>query len=132
MGLGLWLNVPVLLLLSLLLLLDLVQIPFYYQLYEKGSTLFVGVPAIEKWLNRDWSKSRLGRWAAPLGGMGVMMVAAMPTFGGGMWSATFLAYGLGLKRRDGYLWMILGSVLSYFTLYWILDTLIRTIRYFIR
>jgi hypothetical protein len=59
-----------------------------------------------------------------------MMVAALPTFGGGMWSATFLAYGLGLKRSSSYVWMILGSALSYATLYWVLDALIRTIHYF--
>ena len=128
-GVGLWFKVPALLLLPVLLVIDYVQIPFYYRLYEQGSSLFDRYPSVQKWLNRDRSKSLLGKWAEPLGGVGVMLVAAMPTFGGGMWSATFLAYGLGLRRRAGYLWMILGSTLSYFTLYWILDTLMKTIRY---
>jgi uncharacterized membrane protein len=128
---GLWFQVPVTLLLGLLLLIDIIQIPFYYRLYEHGSSLLERVPAVNKFLRRDWSVSSLGQWAKPLGGFGVMMVAAMPTFGGGMWSATFIAYGLGLKRRAGYAWMILGSALSYFTLYWILDMLVRTCRYFI-
>ncbi len=129
-GFGLWFQVPATLLLGLLLFLDIIQIPFYYRLYEHGSSLLDRMPAVKNVINRDWSKSALGKWAMPLGGMGVMLVAAMPTLGGGMWSATFLAYGLGLRRRAGYAWMILGSILSYFTLYWILDTLIRTLRYF--
>jgi len=33
-----------------------------------------------------------------LGGVGVMLVAALPTLGGGIWSSAFLAYGLGLKN----------------------------------
>ncbi len=81
-------------------------------------------------VRRDWSRSRLGKWAQPLGGFGVMLVAALPTFGGGIWSATFLAYGLRLSRRAGYSWIMLGSVLSYLTLFWIMDTLVRTVRYF--
>ena len=52
--------------------------------------------------DKDWSKSLLGKWAAPLGGFGVMLVAAMPTLGGGMWTATFVAYGLRLERRAAY------------------------------
>jgi len=131
-GVGLWLQVPAFLLLGILLFIDIIQIPLYYRIYEHGSSLLDGVPFIKKWMNRDWSTSALGKRAKPLGGIGVMIVAALPTFGGGMWSATFLAYGLGLRRRAGYAWMILGSVLSYFTLYWILDTLIRTLRFFMR
>jgi uncharacterized membrane protein len=129
-GVGVWFQVPAVLLLGLLLLLDIVQIPVYYRIYERGSSLLDRFPTVRNWMTRDWSKARLGKWAMPLGGFGVMLVAAMPTFGGGMWSATFVAYGLGLRRRAGYAWMILGSLLSYLTLYWILDTLIRTIRYF--
>jgi uncharacterized membrane protein len=129
-GVGLWFQVPAGLLLGMLLVIDIVQIPFYYRLYEHGSSLLDGVPVLNKLSRRDWSESALGKWAMPLGGFGVMLVAALPTFGGGIWSSTFLAYGLGLKRRAGYAWIVLGSALSYLTLYWILDTLFRTVRYF--
>ena len=132
MGIGLWFQVPAALLLGVLLFIDIIQIPFYYQLYEHGSTLLEKIPMIHKLLHKDWSKSALGRRATPLGGFGVLLVAALPTFGGGMWSATFLAYGLGLKRSASYSWMILGSALSYLTLYWILDGLIKTIHYFLQ
>ncbi len=130
MGVGLWFGVPTGLLLGMLLGLDIVQIPMYYRIYEHGSTLLDRIPAFKKIIHRNQSESKLGKWAKPMGGIGVMLVAALPTMGGGMWTSTFLAYGLGLKRRAGYAWMIAGSLLSYLTLYWILDTLIRTIRYF--
>ena len=130
-GIGLWFGVPAALLLGLLLLLDIAQIPFYYRMYEHGSSLLDKIPMLNGLARRDWSQSTLGKWAMPLGGVGVMLVAALPTFGGGIWSSTFLAYGLRLKRRAGYSWIILGSLLSYFTLYWILNTLILTIRYFL-
>jgi uncharacterized membrane protein len=129
-GVGLWLRVPAALLLGFLLFLDIIQIPFFYRLYDHGFSLFDGIPRLRRFINRDCSETAIGKWARPLGGLGVMVVAALPTFGGGIWSATFIAYGVGLKRRASYSWMILGSLLSYLTLYWILDTLIRTIRYF--
>ena len=128
---GIWFRVPATLLLGLLITLDVLQIPFFYRLYDHGFGLLDRVPTLRNWVKRDWSTTTLGKWAAPLGGMGVMLVSAMPTFGGGIWSATFLAYGLGLKRGAGYAWMIFGIMLSYFTLYWILETLVLTIRYFV-
>jgi uncharacterized membrane protein len=132
LGIGLWFHVPAALLLGMLLLIDVVQIPFYYRMYEQGSSLLDGVPYLNRLSRQDWSKSRLGTWAMHMGGVGVMLVAALPTFGGGIWSSAFLAYGLGLKKRVSYAWIFLGSALSYLTLYWILDTLFRTVRYFLR
>jgi hypothetical protein len=130
-GIGLWFRVPAGLLLGMLITLDIIQIPFFYHLYEQGSSLLDGIPALRQFVKRDWSVTTLGKLAMPLGGLGVMLVAALPTFGGGVWSATFLAYGLRLDRRAGYAWMIFGSLVSYLTLFWVLDALIRTARYFI-
>src|SRR5437867_10941107 len=83
MGTGLWFHVPAALLLGMLLFLDIIQIPLYYRIYEHGSSLLDRAPVIRNWVNRDWSKSTLGKWAMPLGGFGVMLVAALPTVGGG-------------------------------------------------
>jgi uncharacterized membrane protein len=131
MGIGLWFQVPAGLLFLMLLFIDVIQIPFFYRIYEHGSTLLDDVPLLRGLTRRGGMASSLSKWARHLGGIGVMLVAALPSFGGGMWSATFLAYGMGLKRRDGYAWLILGSALSYGILYFVLDTLIRTARYFI-
>jgi len=130
---GLWFRVPGSLLLGILIGIDIVQIPLYYILYERGSSLIERLPSpLCGWLKRDWSVSGLGRWASHLGGLGVMTVAALPTFGGGIWSAVFIAYHLGLNRAASYVWLILGSLLSYFSLYWVLDTLVMTVRYFMQ
>jgi uncharacterized membrane protein len=130
-GVGLWLRVPPTLMLGLLIAIDAIQVPFFYRLYAHGFSFFDGIPAVKNYLNRDWSNTRLARWMMPLGGPGVMLVSAMPTFGGGIWLASFFAYALRLNRRAGFAWIMLGSVLSYVTLYWILDALVRTIRYFV-
>jgi uncharacterized membrane protein len=129
-GIGLWLRIPAALLLGVLIFIDFIQIPFFYRLYDHGFSLLDRMPAVRKMIQRDWSDSKLEKWALPFGGLGVMLLTAMPSFGGGIWSAAFLAYGLGLRRRAGYAWMMLGSVLSYLALYWVLDTLVKTVRYF--
>jgi hypothetical protein len=107
------------------------QIPLFFWLYKNGAGFFKRLPPPwRSFFNTDLSGSRLGRWASPLGGLGIMLVAALPTFGGGMWSAVFIAYGLNLRRRASYIWMTLGSTLSYLSIYWVLATLIGAIRYF--
>lgn len=42
-----------------------------------------------------------------------MAVSAMPAFGGGIWSAALLSHNIGLSRREGALWLVAGSVVSY-------------------
>jgi hypothetical protein len=129
--LGLVFRVPATWLLPTVILLDLAQIPLFYWLYENSGKVLARLPArIRPWLNRDWNAGRLGRWTASLGGLGVFLIAALPTFGGGMWSAVFLAYGLRLKKAVSYGLIALGSIASYLVLFYVLDTLVRTVRYF--
>lgn len=128
---GLWFHLHPVWLLGLLLFLDVLQIPFFYWLYENSARVLARLPRrFQSWFNRDWSHSSLGRWARSLGNIGVMLVAALPTFGGGMWSAIFLAYGLGIRKRTSYCLLTLGSFLSYLTIYWVGDALVTTVRYF--
>lgn len=130
---GLWFHVPGGILLGVLIGLDILQIPLYYGLYEHGYSLVTRLPkSLRSCFERDWSVSTLGRWASHVGGVGVMTVAALPTFGGGIWSAVFISYSLRLNRATSYFWLILGSVVSYLSLYWVLGTLVGTIHYFIR
>ncbi len=128
---GVWLHLPTQLLLPLLISLDLIQIPLYYWLYENSATVLARLPSrVGRWFARDRTSSFMGRWTSSLGGLGVMIVAALPTFGGGIWTATFLAYGLKMRKGIGYAWMTLGSVASYAAIYWICGTLVSAIRYF--
>jgi len=117
---GFWLKVPTFILLGVLLALDAVQIPMYYWLYGKGERLLRRLPArFQKSMDKDWSATPFGRWVLSVRGVGVMVIAALPTFGGGMWTAALLSYSSGLSRRTGAVWMMMGSLLSYATLWWI-------------
>jgi len=128
---GIWLHVPPVLLLGMLLAMDAIQIPFFYGLCDHGYAFLDAIPGVKKFLQQDWSDTRLARWTMPLGGPGVMLVSAMPTFGGGIWLAVFFAFALQLDRRASYAWILMGSILSYAGLFWVLDVLIRTFRFFV-
>jgi uncharacterized membrane protein len=119
--------------LALLILLDIIQIPFYYWLYEHSHIVLSRLPA--KWgelFRRSPRATAIGRWTASFGGLGVMIVAGLPALGGGIWTAIFLAYGLKLDRRMSYLWVILGSVLSYLATYWAVHAIFTAVSEFVR
>lgn len=95
-------------------LLDVLQIPLYFYIYEKGTSkikflsyLFSKLPSKEKVENYRFLK-----FARSLGGFGVVLVAAMPSFGGGMWSSVLLSFLLGLDRKKSILLLALGSLLG--------------------
>jgi uncharacterized membrane protein len=128
---GVWLQIPPLGLLAELIALDVVQIPMFYWLYDNSERLLSRLPTrISRFFQRKPKSAERGRWAGRLGHLGVGLLTALPTFGGGMWSGVFLAYGLKLDRRLSYLTLTLGSAVSYLVIYWIADTLVSAIRYF--
>jgi len=117
---GFWLKIPALILIGVLVLIDAIQIPLYYWVYGKGEQALRRMPQrFQKPLQKDWSATRFGRWVLSVRGWGVLIIAALPMLGGGMWTATFLSYSSGLSKRDGAMWMMIGSVLSYSVLWWI-------------
>lgn len=94
--------------------LDMLQIPLYFYLYEKGTSrirflnfLYSRMPTKQK-----LESSRLMRFAESLGSFGVVLVAAMPAFGGGMWTSVLMAYLLGIERKRSILLLALGSFLG--------------------
>src|SRR5438477_10928429 len=100
---GLILRIPAISLIPTVFLIDVLHIPMFYWIYENGSTMMNRLPvSIRGWLNKDRGITSLGRWATSFGSFGVFAVAALPTFGGGMWSAVFLAYGLRLRKSWSY------------------------------
>jgi hypothetical protein len=94
--------------------LDLIQIPLFFQLYEKG---FPKIPLLNLLIKRlptaeQFEKSKLRKLTQSLGGIGVILVAAMPTFGGGMWTAVLFAHILKLTRKQSYFFLATGSLIS--------------------
>jgi uncharacterized membrane protein len=129
-GLGLWFHLPPGPMLGILILLDLLQIPMYYWLYEHSHQVLARLPSrIGQWFERMLAVRPRAGWTQSLGGFGVMLIAALPSFGGGMWSAIFLAYGLKLRRSASYVWLMLGSFSGYLLVYWVCDTIARTLRF---
>ena len=113
--------------LFLVFFLDILQIPLYFYIYEKGTSkikflsyLFSKLPSKEKMKN-----SGLLRFARSLGSFGVVFVAAMPAFGGGMWSSVLISFLLEFDRRKSILLLILGSFLGCVLVVYGIDGLIH-------
>ena len=99
--------------LPLILFLDAIQIPFYFYLYNIGTTSIRPLARFKARLiaktEKGVAKKLLG-WARRYGVIGVFLVAALPFFGGGVWTAVLLAYTLGLKKAVSYSALLLGCL----------------------
>ena len=100
--------------LSVVFLLDILQIPLYFYIYEKGTSkikflsfLYSRLPSKER-----AQSSPLLKFARRFGAFGVVFVAAMPAFGGGMWASILMAYLLQLDRRRSIVLLALGSLIG--------------------
>lgn len=96
-------------------LLELFQIHFFYSLYDRGITK---IPLFKKLryhlferMSRENQKNKLFRWAKKFGWQGVFLVSALPSFGGGVLTATVLVTLLKLNRKISYLVILFGGVL---------------------
>jgi uncharacterized membrane protein len=101
-------------LLPLVVLLDTLQIPIFYHLYETiSSSIFV-----RKFLERSGKKetrlrkSKVFNWAQVMGVPGVVVITMLPLKGCGMWSGVLLSKLLGLPKTTGYLLLISGSIIG--------------------
>lgn len=107
-------------------IMDVIQIPFFYFIYERPQKIKFIVVRFRYWRRRintlykketitrkarTWEATILKR-AQKLGSWGVAVVAAMPSLGGGMWSGVLLAHLLKLNKRKSYIFLGLGSLLS--------------------
>jgi len=111
--------------------LDILQIPFYFYLYEKGTSkikflsyIYSRLPSMEEKKN-----SGLLKFASRLGKCGVVFVAAMPAFGGGMWTSVLMAYLLHIERRQSVILLALGSFIGCAIVVYGFDSLIHLLRF---
>ena len=100
--------------LAIVFALDLVQIPIFYYIYEKGTEkikilnfLYSKLPTKE-----SVNSSGLMKFAKSLGGFGIVLIAAMPAFGGGMWTSVLVAHLLKLEKKLSIFLLALGSLLG--------------------
>ncbi|MDI6782830.1 MAG: small multi-drug export protein [bacterium] len=108
------LHIPTIIVFLAIFGLDLLQIPLFFRLYEKGFTKIPSLNILMKRLPTEekFEKSKLRKFAQSLGGTGVLFIAATPTFGGGMWTAVLFAHFLKLSRKQSYILLAAGSFIS--------------------
>ena len=111
---GMALGIGKYVILVIVFFLDLIQIPFYFYIYEKGASKIKFLSAILEKLPKkeDMERSGLLKFAKSLGSFGVVFVAAMPAFGGGMWTAVFISFLLGIERKKSIILLAIGSLIG--------------------
>lgn len=101
-------------LLPVVVMLDTLQIPFFYYLYDTISKHLLLRKLQERTTRKEkrLRKSKFFRWAQYIGMPGVVGVCMTPLKGCGMWSGVLLSELLGLPKKRSYPLLILGSVLG--------------------
>jgi len=101
-------------LLPVVVMLDTLQIPFFYHLYNTVSNRIV----IKKFYKRSEKRihrlkqSKFFKWLQFLGKPGVIAISMLPFKGCGMWSGVLLSKLLKLPRQTSYPLMVVGSLLG--------------------
>jgi len=99
------------LIILLTLFLDIIQIPIFFLIWEKIK-IFRKISIWEKFKekNERLKRSTLIKTGRRLKYLGVIIVASLPSFGGGVWSATLLCKILKVKIWLAYILILLGSL----------------------
>jgi uncharacterized membrane protein len=107
--------------------MDLAQVPLFYYIYERPQKIRFITARLRLWRQRwnstGYKKKRIFRedrnWQAlvlkraqKFGQWGVMLVSAMPSLGGGMWTGVLLAHLLKIDKKHSYLLLAAGSLMS--------------------
>lgn len=101
-------------LLPLVVLLDTLQIPIFYHLYDTISNRLLVRKFQEKSGEKEQRlrKSKLFNWAQVMGIPGVLVITMLPLKGCGMWSGVLLSKLLKLPKITAYLLLISGSIIG--------------------
>ena len=106
-------------LLPVVVMLDTLQIPLFYYVYETISKHLLLRKLRERTTKKEkrLHKSKFFHWAQLIGMPGVVAVSMTPLKGCGMWSGVLLSQLLGLPKQRSYPLLILGSVLGCFLIF---------------
>ncbi|MBW1836382.1 MAG: small multi-drug export protein [Deltaproteobacteria bacterium] len=101
-------------LLPVVVMLDTLQIPLFYYVFDTISNVRFIKKIHEKAAKKEMRirKSRLFLWLSLLGAPGVITITMLPLKGCGMWSGVFLSKILKLRKVMSYPLLITGSVLG--------------------
>jgi uncharacterized membrane protein len=111
---GQFLGVKIGFLLLVVVMLDTLQIPFFYYLYGTISKWSFMRRLHQRTIKKAerLRKSRLFRWMQLIGTPGVVAITMLPLKGCGMWSGVLLTTFLRLPKRLSYFLLIVGSILG--------------------
>ncbi|MBN1847756.1 MAG: small multi-drug export protein [Deltaproteobacteria bacterium] len=101
-------------LLPTVVLLDTLQIPMFYYLYESVSkrAFFKRLSDRSQKKEKNLRKTKLFHWMQVIGMPGVVAITMVPMKGCGMWSGVLLSKLLGLSKQTSYPLLIIGSILG--------------------
>jgi uncharacterized membrane protein len=99
-------------LLPVVVMLDTLQIPLFYYLYDTISDSLLVRKFSERTMKKGkrFSESKFFRWMQVMGAPGVVAVTMLPVKGCGMWSGVFLSRLLNFSKPTGYSILIVGSI----------------------
>ncbi|NUP88497.1 MAG: small multi-drug export protein [Candidatus Sumerlaeia bacterium] len=94
---------------------DCVQVPLWWWLYNAVSRRTLRTKAMTQWIERREQRAehrRLWQRFGALGNGGVVLLAALPFWGCGMWTATLLAWSMGSRLSRAFWYLALGGLLG--------------------
>ena len=111
---GQFLGLKIFFLLPVVVLLDTLQIPFFYYLYDTISNSRILRKLYDRAEKKEAyiRKSRVFQWVQVLGTAGVITITLLPLKGCGMWSGVLLSKLLKLPKLISYPLLITGSLLG--------------------
>ena len=114
------------------ILLDTIQIPFFYHLYGSISNSSLMQKLRQRSRKKEAVKrsSRLFRWLQAFGSSGVVLITTLPLKGCGMLSGFILSKLLRLSKIQGYLLLMAGSILGCGMLLGIGEMIVAGLGYF--
>ena len=101
-------------LLPVVVMLDTLQIPLFYYLYDTISDSLLVQKFSKKTIRKEKSlrESKLFHWMRVMGAPGVVVITMLPLKGCGMWSGVLLSKLLKFSRPTSYPLLIGGSILG--------------------
>lgn len=95
-------------------ILDILQIPFFYYLYESSTRISI-IADLKRWSEekqKGMEKGFLFKFLKNTGRVGIVIISASPLQGGGMWSGVLMTFLMNHPKRESYLLLIAGSLLG--------------------
>lgn len=109
LGMNLWIAAPV------AFAWDCAQVPLWWWLYSAVARNTMRIPGVDRWIDEREARAehrRLWRRLGTLGDVGVVLLAALPFWGCGMWTSTLLAWTMGMRLTRAIWFLAVGGLIG--------------------